>query len=436
MAIDLFTDDLSGVTNDELYSAIKSFAEANPSEGWRHDFTSVWCDSALRKAAAFANTFGGLLFVGIQKNKGDRDCKLLGVDSPTEYKTRIASSMAANISPTPNYDVHECADPTGPDRRYCIVRVRPGKVVHLVTKKGLDPVFVRNEDEARPPDASQLRRLIDRERQMAPGDRGASQRAQRLAGALPVCSGFENDDPAVWIYSPRHQSDTFLRLMLEPSEVFCFEMERTHENRLLSIIHELYPRVRNLAAQGKANDAERRGAEFYQYAWYHKSLNYEQIWHATGDGALGHGTQMAYKDPQKAVWSVVDLAMYVILFLKLGMRWWKAVGYFGEGSLYTQLSVRGLTLLRNDASGTFGSCFDPTYEVNSGPARKTIRPDSILVSGRSGESANAEIKVNYFIATEGLPRLATSLLNTLLRSLGHAAVWGPLEESVGLLAES
>jgi len=434
MAIDLFTDDLSAATNDELYSAIESFARANANEGWRHDFTLEWCDSALKKVAAFANTFGGVLLVGVKKEKTDLVCGMRGVDSPSEYKTGIASSIAANISPTPSYEVYECCPAAHPNKRFCVVRVKGGKALHLVTKKGLDPVYVRNEDEARPADAAQLRRLIDRERGAAASAQNASERARGLAEAMVVHREYENEDPATWFYSRSEKSDTFLRLALVPSEVVPIEMERSHENRLLSIVNELCPRVYNLTGQGKANNAENRGAGFYEYVWYHRILDYEGRWRVTGDGALGHAAQMAYKDQQKAVWSVVDLALYVILFLRLGMRWWKVIGYFGEGDLYAQVSVPGLGLLRSDASGAFGHCFDPTYELGSGRTCGAIRPDAILVSGRPRVRADAEVKLTYFTATEDLPRLTTSLLNLLLRSLGHAAIWGPLEDSVRRLA--
>jgi hypothetical protein len=436
MAIDLFTDDLGAATNDELYSAIESFAKANVNEGWRHDFTLEWCDSALKKVAAFANTFGGVLLVGVKKQKTDLVCELRGVDSPSEYKTRIASSIAANISPTPSYDVYECRAAADPNKRFCVVRVKAGKALHLVTKKGLDPVYVRNEDEARRADATQLRRLIDREREAAASVQNASERAQRLAQALVVYREYENGNPATWSYSRRQKSDTFLRLVLLPTEVTSMALERSDENRLVSFVNELYPRVRNLVGRNEANDAENRGADFYEYVWYHKHLDYEGRWRVTGDGAVGHATQMAYRGPKKGVWSAVDLAVYIILSLRLGMQWWKAIRYFGEGDLFAQLSVGGLGLARGDASGTFVSCFDPRYEPTSRGARGSIRPDAILVSGRPRVRADAEIKLTYFTATEDLPRLTTSLLNLLVRSLGHAAIWGPLEDSVRLLAAS
>src|SRR5260370_30066814 len=147
MSINLFTDDLSGLQNDELFTAIADFAKAQPIEGWRHDYTEKWEDPALKNIAAFANTFGGLLIIGVRKGKKDVTCELLGVESDSEYKTRIASAIAANISPVPSYSIFECHKPDAPNRRFCVIRVREGKLLHLITKKDFSPVYVRNEDE-------------------------------------------------------------------------------------------------------------------------------------------------------------------------------------------------------------------------------------------------------------------------------------------------
>src|SRR6266568_1089325 len=104
--VDLFTDDLDSLKNDQLFSAIKEFSEAQPCEGYRHDFKLKWNnDGALQSVAAFANTFGGLLFIGVKKQRTDTHATLVGVESDIELKTGIASSIATNITPTPSYNI-------------------------------------------------------------------------------------------------------------------------------------------------------------------------------------------------------------------------------------------------------------------------------------------------------------------------------------------
>src|SRR5882757_9070740 len=109
--IDLFTVDFNGLDNDQRYSAIVDFARAQPAESNKHDFKLIWNNDALKDIAAFANTFGGLLIIGVEKNQADPEAKVTGVPTNIELTTGIASSIATNIAPTPSYDIMECIKP-------------------------------------------------------------------------------------------------------------------------------------------------------------------------------------------------------------------------------------------------------------------------------------------------------------------------------------
>src|SRR5215469_5517417 len=116
MAVDLYTDDLSGLSNQQVYDAIEAFTrladpvDARPREGFVLDFKQDWSDSALSTVAAFSHTFGGLLFVGVSESSGRPD-KFVGIEGPGELKTKLASSIATNISPTPSFEIAECGVP-------------------------------------------------------------------------------------------------------------------------------------------------------------------------------------------------------------------------------------------------------------------------------------------------------------------------------------
>ncbi|MGB7282704.1 MAG: ATP-binding protein [Candidatus Acidiferrum sp.] len=82
-----------------------------PREGYLLDYKEDVSDRFLRSVAAFANTFGGLLIVGVTEIDGRPD-KLAGVSVQGEWKTRIASMVAANLFPCPQFEIAECALPT------------------------------------------------------------------------------------------------------------------------------------------------------------------------------------------------------------------------------------------------------------------------------------------------------------------------------------
>jgi hypothetical protein len=108
--MDLFAADLTRVSSKELLEAVKAFIrvdrplEERPTEGYVLDFKQEWSDRALHTVAAFANTFGGLLVLGVSE-KDTRPKDLVGVAEEGELKTKLASLIASNIAPVPDFDI-------------------------------------------------------------------------------------------------------------------------------------------------------------------------------------------------------------------------------------------------------------------------------------------------------------------------------------------
>jgi hypothetical protein len=437
MPVNLFADDLTALGNDERFAAIQDFANSQPNEGWRHDFTEQWDDSSLKAIAAFANTFGGILVVGVKKGSADVACDLRGVESEAEYKTRIASSIAANISPVPSYDVFECHKPDAQKLKFCVVRVRERKALHLITKKNLLPVYIRNVDEARPADASQLRMLIDREKEAATLSVKLTERAEQLRNALVIMSGYQDKDSERWNLSPHQNSPTFLKLEMILGDTVMLELDEFHEEKLSRLVAELYPRICETVERDVATQIDGRHANFYEYTAYHKKLDYETRWRITGAGDIGYATQINYRSEGiQNVWSVVDLACSIILFNRLAMKWWESIGYFGDGYFFAQLSVSSLDVLRHSQHGYYIHAFDPTFTPFPHAKRLDIRKDAISIASSPGNYAIAEGKVTYSPDDSQLPRITTSILNKLLRSLGHTVRTSLLLGSINSLIQT
>jgi len=269
----LFTTELNSLTNDQRYSTIVDFARAQPNESNRHDFKSVWTNDALKAVAAFANTFGGLLIIGVEKNQHDIEAKIVGVTSPSELTTSIASAIATNISPTPSYDIMECHKPGETDKRFCVVRVRSGATLYLITKKDISPAWVRNADQTVRADAAQLRSLIDREaRSIDLANEILVDRAHQIFEDMII--GFGYEDTPTWFAGPWQLSATHFKVALIAAERKWIGLDVRDENKFVTLIHDDYRRVRSNLG-GIARDAANRSADFYEYRWYHKNLAYE-----------------------------------------------------------------------------------------------------------------------------------------------------------------
>jgi hypothetical protein len=71
MTKDLLGADLNALSSADIAKAADAFLNLSrpeaerPREGYLLDYKQEWNDKALRVVAGFANTFGGLIFVGV-----------------------------------------------------------------------------------------------------------------------------------------------------------------------------------------------------------------------------------------------------------------------------------------------------------------------------------------------------------------------------------
>jgi hypothetical protein len=211
------------------------------------------------------------------------------------------------------------------------------------------------------------------------------------------------------------------------------ELDTSHEDMLWRLVEELYPRTANTFRDGTALRAQDRGANFYELIWYHTGLDFEIRWRVTDSGDVGYATQTRYRSASLDGWSVVDVARACILLSKLTLGWWKSIGYFGEGRLSAQLNVPGIGVLLEPEHRYSITGFDPTFTTRSGFAPRTprdIRSDAIRYSASPRNSATGETRFTYSSDERNIARLTTSLVNQLLRSLGHSVVWDLFEPCV------
>jgi Putative DNA-binding domain len=423
---DLFFDDLNTLTNDQRYSAIADFAQAQPMEGNRHDFKRNWTSDTIKDVAALANTFGGLLIIGVEKNQSDHTAKLVGVTSNSELTTGMASAIASNISPTPSYDIMECHQPNEPTLRFCVIRIRSDGALYLVTKKGISPpVWVRNSDQTIAADAAQLRMLIDREKHDAQStDEFLFSRGQRILDDMIIGTDYKGTLQN-WTIGGWHRSETYFKLALIPRESKALRLDLRAEHAFVALIYEHYRRIQR-CLQGvntPANDVTNRNSDFYEYRWYHHQLDHESRWRITSHLDIAHATQINNGNS----WSLLDVVVYTILLLTVGAKWWRRLNYFGDGILLAELNVSTLGIARGK-SGQFLKLFGP------GEGDFALRPEVLTVHQQQREQSKAYVTVNCATMQEDIPKIVTSLMNPLLRSLGHAILWNEFEDDMRVIA--
>jgi len=304
MAVDLYRDDFSRLTDVEVFQGIEAFTRTTepiavrPRESFVLDFKEGWGDRALRTVAGFAHTFGGLLIVGVSEKDAQPD-ELIGVESLGELKTSIASSIATNISPTPSYEIAECKHPGYPGRKLAVVRVRQGHQLYYFTKKGERPIYVRNEDESVPADAAQLRSLIERKTSEPLAQSVAAQRVSVLS-------------PSVQLKHTDHlapsQTPTQIQIILTPFDHPSLILDSTVEQQFRKLVsHNFAFRYHNTEFEKE----EERWVDYYEWRWFRSTDRHESVWRITSSGDVVYARQarMRVVDGEKPAWSLGDLSL-------------------------------------------------------------------------------------------------------------------------------
>lgn len=431
MTIDLYKDDLASATDSDVYSSIEEFTGMRlpladrPQEGYLLDFKAAWSDSALKTVAAFANTFGGLLLIGVSEKDG-RPEQLQGVEmSRQELKTTIASSIASNISPTPSYEVREMGIPQATGYRLCVVRVRKGDRLYLLTKKGEPPVYIRNEDESRAADAARLQALLAIKQTSAQLSFSAEPAIQTLpmnSHNLYITRAPRNGEP-----QQRTRSDTFLTAYLFPSEPQIVHLDLAIEQRLHSIIREAYPELANHADERpigqKPTFSEIHRRDWYQINYSDELIDHEMEWAIDSGGALYFIVQIRCRDelnqPGQEVWSLADLMTNLDRIIGIAHTFWDSLNYPGEAQLHAGLHVESLPLLERSGGGqtVHASAF---YAKSTSRARaKPLSADALIKPSARGARGTGMVELTYSDRHSSHAFPVGLLTNQLLRELGY-----------------
>lgn len=413
MIHDLYKADLHHISQQDLYESLVAFTRidqptsSRPREGYLLDFKEDESVRTLHNVASFANTFGGLLVLGVENDQGYPG-GLKGIEFAAEFKTHIASLIASNITPCPFFEIADCVLPGEPARKLCVVRVHEGSEIYLITKKGQEQfVYVRVEDQSRPANPMQLHALIEKKQRSIQSAARTNDALTYLRDALYI------KRPSTPGGEPAAGADPNLTIALLPHSAITLHIDTIVEHQFLNCLRGAYPAL--FRTETGVFD-EKRDRDWSEIIYIQNDIEFERRWRFTSSATVGFGSQIVCSDRANGkCWSLCDIAIDLALMLTATRRFWESTGFLGRAHLWTWLNIHDLPLL-NTAQG-FDSSFYPQF---------SLPRNWITLAKQDRLSAVSELPVDYNSLGSNLHRTCATVLNQLLRSLGHKVHLGEL----------
>jgi hypothetical protein len=332
--MNLFTGDLGQVSLADLenFLGMKAPMEQRPAEGVRIDYKQKPPADYPETVAAFANGFGGLLFLGVESNrkKFNYPLSLPGADFPGgDVRAQITGKILAQVVPRPEVAIGVVPIPPQPDKAVVVIRVGPGVWPPYQFQSGDDVrIPIRVQDTNRQATVRDIEQLFERRTSFA---QSGLERLTAIESSSPVAPEFaESEAPNgpqveisrayhVWTIAPR----LVIRLRLD--SVF----DRTVRADLAkhfkdSPIGNFYP--------------PRMAADFHVVRWQARitdqactALTYARNFRFTSDGGLRYAEKIdRHKTKQE---SVSDLFIDSSRFHRFAADFYTSRDFFGGFSI-------------------------------------------------------------------------------------------------------
>jgi hypothetical protein len=411
----LFVADLTTCTPKELQQSIVSLALTGIEENFRLDFKEKWNpDKQCPDIAAFANSYGGLLILGVADDR--RSFPGISVPQNSDLKTQLASTIATRISPVPVFEIHTCPTPNDPKCALVLIRVSPQSKIHLYLK-GERPVYVRNEDQTIPAKASELQALLDRVRAAEPNGLNAIDPVAEIAREFYVSKA--TDLSATYAMrqqsANRQKSETFWEVAAAPERSLHVGLDSALERQFTALIFRLFPSLaqrRSVDLGASIAEREDRARSWYRYNHLDLDRDHEIVWALNDSGVIqakGESSGRVGAGPAD-LWSLVDFFDNVDSTLRLVHGMWTMFGYYGAGRFVVTLSVPNLTPTIS-CGQYYPSLF---YGTNKGISVSVARKQP---QGYEVPTGRAEVVLSYDARGLGRAESIANIGNQVLRDL-------------------
>jgi hypothetical protein len=331
--LSLFTVDLE---RDLTFTAIHSFLQLGdaedrrPQEGPRLDFKEDVPSRLGDLVTAYANTFGGLIFLGVKERKRGQIVvpeEIVGLGQTHDsVKAKLINIVLTTVQPRPTFSVGVVAIPHNLALCVAVLRVEEGLDTPYMYIQGQENrVAIRVGDTVRAASRGELTALFERGSRVREPDRES-----------PTLAG----DP--YVMDGNVRVSRFQRLTWIPSRPLRVRLDRLGESTFGKAIQSCFRRDR-----GSQIEIERTGG-YSDYDALNESRNFHRKWRVLEDGVMCFISKMGRRaqagDRSGATQECDycgDWIIDALSFVRLAQRWAEHLGYLGSGTLVHEMSFVG-----------------------------------------------------------------------------------------------
>lgn len=376
MEIDLFNADLDNITfpDIELFTGIHLKGSSRPEnerppEGIRLDYKTDMPDDLGKTVTAFANTYGGIIILGVDESEYSPDGKkqkqnipkaIPGIKKGGDIKSRITNMIVTTVYPRPYFSISRPVEiPDQPDRAVVVIRVEESWTTpHMSIKANKNEIMIRVNDNNFPASLHEIESLFERRKSRV------HQMTERISQQF-IEDLFIN---SIIDESTTSRMNQHHRMHFNPSNILQFRLDRNSER--------LFEKQIKTSFHLSSLNLHSRHAEYYEIGIcdYTQGKFINEKWRLYSNGSMGFISEFGGGSPRTE--HLGKLIYDTLCVFKVYKEILLEAGYFGQSYLRHELSSVKETKLLPEMLDPASNMYDPMEGMNLGndTISSTIHP--------------------------------------------------------------
>ncbi len=361
MEMDLFKMDLDNITfpDIESFTGIHSPENERPPEGIRLDYKADMPDDIGKTVTAFANTYGGIIMLGVdeaeysphsKKQKQNIPKAIPGIIKGGDIKSRITNMIVNTVYPRPYFSISRPVEiPALTGKAVVVIRVEESWTTpHMFIKDNKNEIRIRVNDNNFPASLHEIERLFERRKSRE--HQLSESISEHFFDDLFITSTMDTSTPS--------RMNQHHRIHFIPFDTLFFRLDRNSER--------LFEKQIKTSFNQPILNIHSRHAEYYEIGicYYSQGKFINKKWRLYSNGSMGFISEFGGGSPRTE--HLGKLISDMLCAFKVYKKNLVEGGYFGQSYLRHELSSVKETKLLPEMLEPVSNTYDSMEGMNLG----------------------------------------------------------------------